>query len=58
MKDIETKNEIGQWHGYQEWYWCGKPWIISNFKNGIRDGFNIKFIVGRKIMDKLSFNIL
>ena len=33
-EDIETFNDKGQWHGYQEWYNRGKVFYRGNHKFG------------------------
>ncbi len=36
MKDIINRNDKGQHHGYQEWYYGnGKLWIKCFYNNGI-----------------------
>ncbi len=36
MKDIRNRNDKGQWHGYQEWYYTnGKLWFKGFSYNGI-----------------------
>jgi len=42
-KDITTKNNKGQYHGYQQWYnnfsKRNIPFLRGNFKNNIRIGY-------------------
>ena len=38
MKDIETLNDKGQWHGYQEWYGI-KLWTRGMYKNNTPMGY-------------------
>ncbi len=35
MKSIINKNDKGQWHGYQEWYFDGKLYFKGFFNNDI-----------------------
>jgi hypothetical protein len=35
MKNITNRNNKGQRHGYQEWYWNdGDLWYRGSYKNG------------------------
>jgi len=44
-KEIDPKNDKGDWHGYQEWYWddnywCdGVIWVRAVMKNGNDVGY-------------------
>ena len=38
-KEIENKNDKGQYHGYQEWYLSNRIYIRSTFKNGLEIGY-------------------
>jgi len=39
-KEINTKNDKGEWHGYQKWYWDNKLMYRCNFKNGRLIGYS------------------
>ena len=38
-KEIITKNNKNQYHGYQQWFINNKPRLRANFKNGNRIGY-------------------
>ncbi len=35
MKEIINKNDKGELHGYQEWYWCGELSFKGFYNNNI-----------------------
>lgn len=39
-KNIESKNNKGQYHGYQEWYEHSKLYCRTNTKNGLAIDYN------------------
>ena len=41
-KEIENKNDKGQYHGYQEYHTdLDKVWLRANYKNGEPLGYNL-----------------
>jgi len=38
-KDIDPKNDKGQFHGYQEWYWFDNLWLRIVMKNNMDVGY-------------------
>ena len=38
-KDIENRNDKGQYHGYQEWYGNNELWHRGKYKNGQAVGY-------------------
>ncbi len=46
MKSIINKNDKGQWHGYQEWYFDGKLYFKGFWYNGIRVNYDEHYLIG------------
>ena len=39
INNIKSKNSKDQFHGYQEWYEDGKPWLRVIYKHGLEIGY-------------------
>ena len=39
MKEVKNYSDIGQYHGYQEWYKYGELVIRANYKNDNEVGY-------------------
>ena len=38
-EDIDNKNDKGEWHGYNEWYFNDSYMVRANFKNNDKIGY-------------------
>jgi hypothetical protein len=47
-KDIITRNNKGEWHGHQEWYWLDELSLIGNYRNNQPIGYVGLYTPNRK----------
>jgi hypothetical protein len=54
-KDIDPHNDLGQWHGYQEWYF-DDFWFRGCYKHGENIGYQEEHSLGTNTILSLGYN--
>ena len=47
-KDIIHRNNKGEWHGHQEWYWLDELSLIGNYRNNQPIGYVVLYTPNKK----------